>query len=146
MRRDLDYLAGLLNVFVEAETAYVTLQEFSDKDFVDFKADSGEKLEKFIFHCELLMDVGLIANDSGYARGIDDIGITRTNNHVMYVSSRCVRLTSQGHDFASSLNNREVLEKLKRELSDAPFKAIFEGGQKLLSHYLNKRLEAVMAD
>ncbi|MGR3042708.1 hypothetical protein ABMY36_22455 [Vibrio vulnificus] len=61
------------------------------------------------------------------------------------IVERDIRLTQKGHDFASALSNKEVLEKLKAELTNAPFRVLFDGSQKLLEHYLTKKLDALLA-
>jgi hypothetical protein len=50
-------------------------------------------------------------------------------------------LTNKGHDFANTLENNEVFTKLKTEFKNAPFKVVFDGGQKLLSHYFKKKID-----
>tara|TARA_R110001583_G_C5397870_1_gene385431 strand:+ start:368 stop:541 length:174 start_codon:yes stop_codon:yes gene_type:complete len=57
-----------------------------------------------------------------------------------------MRLSQKGHDFAATLNNKEVFDKLKSEFKDMPFKTIFDGGQKLLNHFLKKRMDVLLAE
>ncbi|MNG32655.1 hypothetical protein D3C84_1187240 [compost metagenome] len=55
-----------------------------------------------------------------------------------------VRLTQKGHDFACALHNKDVLIRLKSEFKDAPFKVIFDGGQRLLEHFMTKKLDDLL--
>jgi len=43
-------------------------------------------------------------------------------------------------------HNKEVLLKIKSELKDAPFKAIFDGSQKLPTHLVKKKIDTLMSE
>ena len=65
------------------------------------------------------------------------------NGHVILTGTP-IRLTQEGHDFATALANKEVLTRVKDELKDAPFKVIFDGSQKLLEHLMKKKLDVLL--
>lgn len=143
MRTDLDYMARLLDIFINADTARITID-----DLIESKlpvVENGEFKEKFIFHLELAIDNQLIGTNTGRAFSLKDIGIIQSMCGNYSYGAIPIRLTQAGHDFALSLNNIDVLSKLKTEFKDAPFRAVFETGQKLLEHYAQKKLEAIMA-
>ncbi|WP_201276843.1 hypothetical protein [Microbulbifer sp. ALW1] len=99
-----------------------------------------------MFHIQIAIDNRLIASKSGSVYTISDIGMNESLDGMAYVSCIPIRLTQLGHDFACSLENKEVLEKLKSEFKDAPFKVVFEGGQKLLQHFAKKKLDALLEE
>ncbi|PKD40646.1 DUF2513 domain-containing protein [Methylomonas sp. Kb3] len=142
MKVDLDYMAKLLEVFISADTARITIENLIKSDLPAIEND--EFTEKFIFHIELAIDNQLIGTDSGCAFCLKDIGIIQSLSGSYHYGAIPIRLTQIGHDFALSLNNKDVLSKLKSEFKDAPFKAIFETGQKLLEFYAQKKLESIM--
>ncbi|MCS0325009.1 DUF2513 domain-containing protein [Vibrio diabolicus] len=146
MRIDLDYFRKMLDVFLEAETAHIELYDFpkSGVEYVD--AQTQDLDEKFIFHFQLLAENQLISNRNMDSCNLRDLGFRFGARGDCTLSIIPLRLTQTGHDFASSLHNKEVIEKLKSELKDMPFKVIFEGGQKLLQHYANKKLDALLAE
>ncbi|UXI03699.1 DUF2513 domain-containing protein [Photobacterium sp. TY1-4] len=146
MKIDLDYFRKMLDVFLEAETAHVELYDFpqSGVEYVD--AQTQELNEKFIFHFQLLTENKLISNRNMDSYNLSDLGIRFGASGDCILSIIPLRLTQAGHDFALTLHNKEVIEKLKSELKDMPFKVIFEGGQKLLQHYAKKKLNALLAE
>ena len=101
--------------------------------------------EKFIFHMQLCIDNSLISNDKQECSNLESIGIG-SNKHNRYIIDVPMRLSQKGHDFAVTLNNKEVFEKLKSEFKDMPFKAMFDGGQKLLNHFLKKKMDILLEE
>lgn len=142
MRIDLDYMAQLLNVFLEAESAHITVSEMGNSGI---KIATGKGLdEKFLFHFQLAAENGLISDRELRMDGLKSLGITMGVGGVVSLAAVPIRLTQSGHDFANALKNKEVLMTLKSELKDAPFKVLFEGSQKLLGHFLTKKLDQLL--
>ena len=140
MQIDLDYMADLLDVFLEAETAHISVPEI---ERAGIKVQGGRGLdEKFLFHFQLAAENGLISNQDLEMKGLKSLGITIGAG--AFFSSTPIRLTQSGHDFAKALQNKEVLSRLRSELKDAPFSVIFEGSQKLLDHFLKKKLDQLL--
>jgi len=142
MRVDLDFFGSLLSVFLESEKAHVDFNDIS-KAGVETEVD-GEISEKLVFHLQLALDNQLIGKRSGPVYSLKDLGIIQSLGGSISICAIPLRLTQDGHDFALSLNNKEVMDKLKNEFKDAPVKAVFEGGQKLLQHFMKKKLESIM--
>ncbi|PHR54873.1 MAG: DUF2513 domain-containing protein [Robiginitomaculum sp.] len=133
MRIDYTYLNELLQVFLDSKLPTVTWN--------DFKSQRIEDDHKLVFHIEILEDNNLIVESlKGSQLGIHGI----SNNYMINLTPW--RLSSDGHDFASALDNKEFLMQLKSELKNAPFKVVFEGGQKLLSHYAKKQLDKLLSE
>jgi hypothetical protein len=139
---DLQYISKLLNVFIESDKAHISILDLNLAGI-----DSGETLvcEKYIFHMQILLDNKLISDENGNSDGLKTIGVSLNGNKTYRRLITNIRLTQDGHDFAKALGNREILDKLKTELKDAPFKAIFEGGQKLLQHLAKKKIDELLS-
>ncbi|AWB67601.1 DUF2513 domain-containing protein [Saccharobesus litoralis] len=145
MRIDLDYFGELLTIFLDSTKAHIDFNDIKEAG-LEVITESKELSEKFIFHMQLALDNQLIGNSSGQAFVLEDIGITQTLDGAISICIMPIRLTQKGHDFAATLNNKEVIDKLKSEFKDAPFKVIFEGGQKLFQHYMKKKLDTITSE
>lgn len=142
MRIDLDYMASILNLFLESENAHIDFNDF-EQSSIQIE-ENGKLTERFVFHLQLAIDNQLFGKRNGYAHSLKDIGISQSLDGLDSICIMPIRLTQTGHDFASSLNNKEVITRLKSEFKDAPFKVVFEGGQKLLHHIMIKKLNDVL--
>ena len=136
MKIDLDYIRGMLQVWLESESESINVRDLSGQGFNYNNEDNTARNPKFMFHFRLLVENELISN-------LDLERATMKNTGVEMQSCTIVelRLTQTGHDFANTLSNREVFEKLKENFKDAPFKVIFDSGRKLFEHYCKKRLD-----
>ncbi|MDP4488900.1 DUF2513 domain-containing protein [Pseudoalteromonas sp. CO342X] len=139
MKVDLDYIKETLAYFIESEKPFVSVPELVES--------VGNKCldERFIFHYSLLVENNLVSRWDLETGSLSFMGISRHEHGPSYVNTE-VRLTQNGHDFSYALNKREVFEKLKSELKDAPFKVIFEGSQKLLQHFAKKKLDNILKE
>ena len=142
MNPNIEYTAKLLDVFIKANKAHLTIIEIQNSG-ITIEGKSGLD-EEFLFHLQLALENGLISNRDLQINGLKSIGISIGAGGGVTLCSTPIRLTQRGHDFAKSLQNKEVMLKIKSELKDAPFKAIFDGSQKLLEHYFKKKLDALL--
>lgn len=142
MRIDLDYMAQLLDTFLEADAAHISVPEIG-RSGIQISGEKGLD-EKFLFHFQLAAENGLISNRDLQVNGLKSLGITIGAGGGVTLISTPIRLTQSGHDFANALQNKEVLVKLRSELKDAPFRVLFEGSQKLLDHFLKKKLDQLL--
>lgn len=140
---DLEYLSSILDVFLEAETAHVDLSDLQ-KSGINLDGTGNSFDECFMFHMQIAIDNQLIGNQNGDVYNLNGIGVSQGQNGHGIMVNTPIRLTQKGHDFASALNNKEVLSKLKSEFKDAPFQIIFEGGQKLIQHIMKKKLDKLL--
>lgn len=142
MRIDYAYISKILNVFLESDKAHISIFELKESgidignDFID---------DKYLFHIQILLDNKLISNQNGESEGLLTAGIRLNGNGSAVLVKNNIRLTQKGHDLSISLNNKEVLAKIKSELKDAPFKSVFDGGQKLLAHFAKKKLDELIS-
>jgi len=137
MKVDIEYIKNLLDVVLE-------------HDHPDFRIDlegikplwhgDDEKLKKLIFHMEILEDQYLIES----AINSNGIGFGRVSNGDFTISIIPLRLTAQGHQFASDLSKPGVIEQLTTSFKDSgpseAVKVVFALGKKVLE----KKLEAAM--
>lgn len=144
MKVDLEYFSSLLDVFINSEKTSLGLDDIECSGFDLYSG--GVISEKFLFHAWLAIDNKLLGVRNGTATSLKDIGINESMDGLYSIVITPIRLTQAGHDFASALNNKEVLSRLKSEFKDAPFKVVFESGQKLLEHYMKKKLDTLLAE
>lgn len=145
VRIDIEYLSSLLDVFLNSETAHIDILSFQKSGIVvESEENTNEFDEKFIFHIQIALDNSLISNMELQVGGLKSIGITVGLNGHGLISTVPIRLTQRGHDFAAALHNKEILQKLKTEFKDAPFKVIFDGSQKLIQHFFTKKLDQII--
>ncbi|MDH5934455.1 MULTISPECIES: DUF2513 domain-containing protein [Vibrio] len=142
MQIKLEYMSTLCSVFLESDTAMVELEEF---DLAGIEVGFPMLDESFLFHIQLMLDSRLISDVNGDNLGLATIGILLNGDGSYRSQNKKFRLTQKGHDFSKSLTNKEILNKLATELKDAPFKSIFDGGQKLLEYYAKKKLDLLLA-
>lgn len=111
MRVDSEYLKEMLERVLDHDCADFNIDLFSDL----WRNVDDHKVEKFVFHMELLADQCLIDDP----KGTGDIGIVRTYDADKYtVAIKDLRLTAQGHSFASALNKPGVFKILKEKFVD----------------------------
>ncbi|WP_217517433.1 DUF2513 domain-containing protein [Vibrio metschnikovii] len=147
MKIDLDYLSKILKVFLDSANAHVNINDISSAGIAVKSETENYKLdEKFLFHFQILVENRLISNRELVTGSLQPLGIHFGAAGHVNLNFADLRLTQCGHDFASALNNKEVLQKLKSELKDAPFKTVFEGSQKLLQHFFKKKLDSLFEE
>jgi hypothetical protein len=143
VRIDLEYLIKILDVFLESDRAHIDLQDVAQHG-ISLEGEPGFFNEKLTFHIQIAIDSQLIGTRSGLASNIKEVGMHQSLDGKGTIVAIPIRLTQKGHDFACSLNNKEVMSKLKSEFKDAPFQVIFDGGQKLLQHFMKKKLDEIL--
>ncbi|HBC3478396.1 DUF2513 domain-containing protein [Vibrio cholerae] len=138
MRIDIEYIKYFLDAVLE-------------HDKPDFRIDieklkplwlnDDEKLNKLVFHMEILEDQRLIEssiNTSG-------IGFRRMGDGGFTVSIIPLRLTAQGHQFASDLSKPGVVEKLATTFKDAgpteTVKVVFALGKNFIDRQLKDLID-----
>ncbi|AVW98949.1 MULTISPECIES: DUF2513 domain-containing protein, partial [Vibrio] len=147
MKIDLDYLSKILKVFLDSANAHVNINDISGSGIaVQSETENYKMDEQFLFHFQILVENRLISNRELVTGSLQPLGIQFGFRGQVTLNVVELRLTQCGHDFASALNNKEVLQKLKSELKDAPFKTVFEGSQKLLQHFFKKKLDSLLEE
>lgn len=130
MQTDLEYLRGMLNVFIESDEPIISVKEIVNAGY-----DIAEK--KGLFHYLQLIEKGFISNhflQTGDPKLLGlTIGLNAIDSWPAYV-----RLTSSGQEFAETLQQKDVFEKLK-EISNQPLSVIKDVGIELLKSYTKKK-------
>jgi hypothetical protein len=145
MKVDLDYMKEIFSVFIGSDNAHVTLHDLA-ADNLPLTDENGKANQKLLFHLQIFLDNYFIGTSTdNTAHNLKDIGISGTDTDLS-CSIRELRLTHHGHDFANTLQNKAVFERLKSEFKDAPFNVIFDGGQKLIQHYFKKKLDILLEE
>lgn len=130
MQTDLVYLRDLLNVFIDSPDPMITPQTLADAGY-----DISEA--KGLFHYLQLIERGFVSNHLLETGNPKALGLVMAINGVSYWIAN-VRLTSSGHDFASTLRQQDVFDKLKG-ISEQPLSVIKEVGIELLKSYTRKK-------
>jgi hypothetical protein len=131
VRKDLDYIKGMLRVFLDSETPLISINDLASAGY-DISTDVG------IFHYMLLIEQGFISDAGLCSSNLGSLGLIQTLDG-MEVYDADIRLTASGTEFASTLDNKDVFEKLK-EFSNEPISVMKDVGAELLKAYLKKKL------
>lgn len=143
MKIDIGYIRAILNVFLEAPTAHITIEDLKSSG-IDYKDKSGDIDQKFLFHFQLLIENQLIGKQSLKYADLEAMGFVQCMGGDWAICALNLRLTQNGHDFAAALSNKEVFSKLKEEFKEFPFKVIFESSRKLLEHIAKKKMDELL--
>lgn len=116
MRIEADYVKALLEVFLNAETTTVNLDDFPMLDYSDAETPEQEKEQRrFVFHMEILEDGAFIETTNDTSGSI----VVQRLSGDQYTWQRIpLRLTATGHDFAAALTKPGIFEKLRDEFAD----------------------------
>jgi hypothetical protein len=133
MKIDQDYLKKLLETCEAAPAPIFDIDELKAAG-VDFDTD------QFVFHMNILNDLGVIERDDGEP----GFGLVRGIDGHMSWAAVPLRLTAQGHQFIEALRNKEVWATLKRDFKDASVSTLWDVSKKLLEGYTRKKIEALL--
>lgn len=134
MKPDYDIIKKLLGAFLKSERTFLTI------DDIIACTDSGIIDERFLFHFLLIVENGLISNKNLTCSSPRDAGLSFGINGNVIKCQVPIRLTQSGIDFANALNQKPVLERIKKELADAPFTFVKTAAGKIFSKILSEKL------
>jgi hypothetical protein len=133
MQIDLEEIKRMLNTFIESPVTFITLEDMGIGTLEDYEFD------KFIGHFLLLVEGEYISGQSLNTGDVEDVGLIPAQ--VGYTWGAVpIRLTQKGHDFAAVLNQKPVLERLKKEAQDAPLSLLRMLGNALAEKYFIEKL------
>lgn len=135
MKPNLEYTAKILAFFEESDFPDVAMVELWKDNVIE--NDSRQ----FVFHYKLMIENGLVSRSDLVCNSLESLGLGRNEDGEYQPLNYELRLTQSGHDFAKALANKKVLEKIKSDFSEAPFKTIYEESLKLLTKYTFKKIE-----
>jgi hypothetical protein len=133
MKIDQDYLKSMLQAFQGSARPTFYVSDFRDQGF-DFHED------RFVFHIELLNDQEFVVRDDQRA----GVGLQNNMDGSNSWSLVPLRLTSQGHEFIETIENKEVWQTLKTNFKDASIKTLWEVGKKVFEGYAQKKVESLL--
>ncbi|USD22151.1 DUF2513 domain-containing protein [Microbulbifer variabilis] len=132
MRIDIEYLKELLGIILDHDKPDFNI----GLDKINPLWNDDDKLNKLVFHLEILNDQGLIKSTNGSS----SLGFRRASDGSVMVGVIPLRLTADGHQFASDLSKPGVLEKLKTSFQDSgpteTVKLVFALGKKAIDRKL----------
>ena len=134
MRIDIEYIKDFLEIVLDIDQPDFTF----DHEKIKPLWESEEKLKNFAFHIEILEDQDLIVNT------VSDKGsINRAGG--IHLRINPMRLTADGHQFASDLNKPGISEKLATSFKEAGpkevVKIVFDLGKKALEKKISELTE-----
>lgn len=135
MKIDYDYLKEVLSTFLTSDKPYITIRDLG------FYEKNQEDLSKLIFHLTLLADQGIIRDRELKYSSFEDItGIYFSGDGILHGGECDIVLTSEGHDFAIALSQNPILERIKKDFSEAPMAAAKQIATKLFAKILHDKL------
>lgn len=143
MKIDIEYIKDILDVFLNADTAHITVNDIK-KSGISYVNANEDIDQKFLFHFQILIENELIGKQSLRYADLEGMGFVQCMGGEWSICPLDIRLTQNGHDFAQSLANKEVFTRLKSEFKDFPFKVIFDSGRKLLEHVAKKKMDKLL--
>ncbi|MCW9805525.1 hypothetical protein MP867_10710 [Escherichia coli] len=130
MQTDLEYLKGMLGVFIKAGGPLISANDLKKAGY-EISSDKG------LFHYYQLIERGYISNHFLEIGDSKKLGLTIGLNEIREWPAN-VRLTSSGQEFAETLQQKAVFEKLKT-ISDQPLSVLKDVGVELLKSYAKKK-------
>ncbi|MDU3157735.1 MAG: hypothetical protein E7B34_19145 [Hafnia alvei] len=130
MQTDLDYLKGMLDVFINSDRPLIAATELKDAGY-------GISTEKGLFHYYQLIERGYVSNHFLEIGDPKKLGLAIGLSGISEWSAN-IRLTASGQEFAETLQQKNVFEKLKG-ISDQPLSVLKDVGVELLKSYAKKK-------
>ena len=128
MKIDQEYLKSLLNTFIESSRSFIWIADFLDNGI--------EIDDKFLFHIQIL-------EDQKFLECLDkksEIGYEITLGGDFEWSSRPLRLTAIGHEFADAINREEIWAVMKKEFKTASLSTLKSAASSLLQAFAKKQI------
>lgn len=133
MQIDFEELKRMLDKFLEADGPFITL------GVMGFPDGSGFEKDRFIFHLLLLIENGMISDSKLRTGDPTYLGLVYNSKGIGY-RTVSIRLTQEGHDFAKALHQQPVLERIKKELTDAPFDLVKDVSKQWLTKLVREKI------
>lgn len=132
MRTNLEYLRGMLLVFLDAETPCISVRNLAAAGY-DITSTEG------LHHYPLLIEQGFVSTAYLVTHEPALLGYDYQNYGVLRNDSAVVRLTAGGLEFAEALQQQDIFDRLKG-IGNQPIGILKDVGTELLKAYLKKRL------
>ena len=135
MKLDKIYLKGLLNAFEESSRPFTNIYELSNNGY-------HHDDDSFLFHMNIILDKGLIKSSSNS----DGIGYSHSDNDTNYWRVVPLRLTSDGHDFISNLNEPEVWDAICDNFKDSSVDTIKSVAKDLAKRFAKNKITSLFGE
>ena len=139
MRIDIEYIKSLLDTVLDHDHPDFDINHEKLKPL--WSDENDEKVNKLVFHMEILEDQNLIESSTSSP----GVGFLRMGHGGFTCSIKPLRLTAQGHQFAADLAKPGVIEQLTTSFKDAgpneAVKVAFALGKKALEKKLTDLME-----
>lgn len=132
MRTNLEYLRGMLMVFVDAQTPCITVRDLVTAGY-DITSAEG------LHHYPLLIEQGFVSTAYLLTREPELLGYDYHNYGILRNDEAVVRLTASGLELAEALQQQDIFDRLKG-IGSQPIGVLKDVGTELLKAYLKKRL------
>ena len=122
----------ILEIFLESK-----IPTSNWNDFITLHKDNEDK---FVFHIRIMFDKNLIktlSNDN--KTGINQA--YRGDEYEYSISITEWRLSSEGHDFASAIVNKNILNTIKKQFKEEGLSTIIDISKKIMIKKANKLLD-----
>ncbi|WP_208952215.1 DUF2513 domain-containing protein [Rahnella sp. ChDrAdgB13] len=133
MQIDFDEIKRICSVFLDSPEPFISLGE------IGFDTAEGDEEKRLVFHTLLLIENGLISDSKLRTRDPSYIGLVYTSKGIGWKITS-IRLTQEGHDFAKALYQKPVLERIKKELADAPFELVKNVSKQWLTKVIKDKI------
>jgi hypothetical protein len=130
MKIDIDYLKSILDKFIESESQYINSEIFTN--FIN------ENIEKFSFHWDILLDKDLVVNQNRDLAHMIRRGLNHNNISIKYIM---VRLNDTGYKFYEALEEKEFLNKVKKDFKNVSMDTLLNIASRFLENKISKALQ-----
>lgn len=133
VKTDLEYLKGLMNVFLESSQPFIKISDLKNAGF-DITTPQG------LHHYSILIEKEYVSAFNLSRGNPEMLGYYYTLSSIESVDHALVRLTAEGIEFAQMLQEPSIYEKLKG-FSQSPLNVMKDVGSDLLKAFLKKKLD-----
>ena len=133
MKTDLEYLKGLMNVFLESSQPFIAISDLKNAGF-DITTHQG------LHHYSILIEKEYVSAFDLSRGNPEKLGYSYSLSSIDSVDHALVRLTAEGIEFAQMLQEPSIYEKLKG-FSQSPLNVMKDVGSDLLKAFLKKKLD-----
>ena len=139
MKPDMDYVKKLVEALEATSKPHTDIEALNDHDASLKVADDDDPV--FIFHLRILEDQRLVEGAGTRRGGSPDraLGYVYSADGQIHWSTVPIRLTANGHEFAQTLRNNDILGRLKAAALEVGPETVVGLAKAWFSHYvLNK--------
>ncbi len=129
MKRDATYIKKLLDAFEGCEESFPTVTDLRKHD------PSIKEDRTLAYHLLQMQDAGLVIGANG-----EDVGVQAFGDGDVLINVYPLRLTSSGHDFAASLREPKVFEKVVGVIKDSGLSVAVQVAGTLATQFAMQKL------